>query len=141
MMELAFGLANGLRTIGGAFAGIKMALVLGAVAVPFAFVVRGCATDIQANLTELGGERVRAVVARERADVLERRNRESRARLRQASTDREAADERARKAEDRITALLERPIGSDPNRDPNRDPILEPNDGALPVCPFDCSRP
>ena len=137
MIGAALGLATGLRSIGRAFSGIKMALVLGAVAVPFAVTLRSCSTDLQAHMTELGGERVRAVVARERVAVLERRGRETRARLRQATTDREAADERTREAEGRIAALLERPIGSDPKPDP----ILEPNDGGLPICPFDCTRP
>ena len=61
-----------------AFRGLKMAVMLFAVAIPFAVALRSCTSQIQDNMTALGSERVRATVAREKVAVLRKRRGEDR---------------------------------------------------------------
>lgn len=128
MIGTLTGAVQGFRTVSGLFSGLKMALVLGAVAVPFALSLRGCAHDVQQNMMELGGERVRSVVAHARADFLADQVRDSRARVRQATAARDEARADVEAAEGRIDELLKRPA--------TPAPILE--DGELTRCPANC---
>ena len=118
--------------LGGAyrsFSGIKLALGLAAVAVPFAIALSKCASDVHSRMFEAGGDRVRAVVARETANVLEERSRASRARTQAAIADRDRARLRVAAAERRIGDLLTRPSATLP--------VLE-EDGELEQCPANC---
>ena len=73
MWSMAMGAAR-------AFSGVKMALMLFAVAIPFAVALKSCTAQLQDNMTALGSERVRATVARERVAVLRKRRGEDRVR-------------------------------------------------------------
>ena len=73
MISLALGAFRAVR-------GLKMAVMLFAIAIPFAFALRSCTSQLQDNMTALGSERVRATVARERVAVLRKRRGEDRAR-------------------------------------------------------------
>ena len=110
------------------FAGIKMALGLAAVAVPFAISLNKCASDVHAKMFAAGGDGVRAVVARETAAVLAERSRESRARTQAAIADRDEARRRVASAEGRIGELLARPAPRP----------AAPDDGEIRRCPANC---